>query len=273
MWSARDLAGHGYVVLIVAALGQGGSEPVGVGPCLVSNPTSGSCPLPGPPGDFSPISINSSNLVDAEISGVDWLLSSSDPLPVDPSRIGAEGFSAGAIASSIAQQLDPRLKAIVALDNLTSRRSGDEGQASCPANDSVEPGDLIVPRAPALGEASDSCPVDLIGADRKKDGWSHWRAATVPSMEVVFKGTTHMSFGGGKTGTKTPEQTTHEFEYYVRSWFDRWLQGDTSAESSLLSSTVEGAPTASFLSATYHSAAYLPDLGVDCGDLGQCLTP
>ena len=271
-WAARDLAGHGYVAVTIDPQGVGNSATFGNPACDVPPPSDPSQACPGVP--FQ----QASNYVDALETGLSYLSSSSDPFAssVDLSELGAAGHSLSARAVSYAQMIDPRIKAVVAWDNLASDLGGDAGAPSGGGNcgqliGGEVPGTSapITPRVPALGEASDargSCEPTNASADQKKTAYEVWRSAGVPSMEVVFKGAKHTDWG--QSSLTTSDASIHNFEYYTRAWFDRFLLGDTTATARLLATTINGEPVSSVMSSTFHSAAFLD--GIDCENLVSC---
>jgi len=266
-WSARDLAGHGYIALTIDPRGAGKSGEDAQDPCG-----------PGAPSPSCVTTRNNANppdYIDAIRSGLAFGLSSQDPYSqlIDPSKIGAAGHSEGADVLSYLQSIQPQLKAIVAWDNLISSTTGDQGNANCNNKPTIP----IVPRVPALGEASETCQ-QLVGPNAKKTGYEHWRTAGLPSMEVVFAGTQHTQFAQEdntpSAGTATgSEQQLHDFEYYTRAWFDLFLKHDRTAASRLLAATVNGRPRSEILSSQSLSASYLPAYGVNCENLALCRLP
>jgi len=277
-WSARDLAGHGYLALTVDPQGQGHSQETEVPPCR------GQLPPPHNCGDLDQPSYTSiANWEDALESGIDFLLSTGNPLRsrVNDSEIGAAGHSEGAGIVSYMQMVDHRIRAIVAWDNLNSSTTGDHGDANC----ADKPTTPIVPTVPALGEASETClgsardpfPSYATDPNLKLPGFEDWRAHRMSSMEVVFAGTQHLDFAQSSydnTGHVTgSEAQLYDFEWFTRAWFDLWLRHDASAYNRLLSRSLRGASLVSVISSEYRSAAYLPGAGVDCTDLLTCRLP
>lgn len=266
-WSARDLAGHGYVAFTIDPRGAGKSGEDASDPCG-----------PGPPSPSCATTKNNAkgpDYLDAIRSGIAFALSPASPYHaiIDPNEIGAAGHSAGADALSYQQGVDPRLKAIVAWDNLISSTTGDQGNANCTNKPTV----LVKPRVPALGEASETCS-KVVGPNAKKTGYELWRKHGIPSMEVVFAGTQHTDWAQEdnvrSTGIATgSEQQLHDFEYYTRAWFDLYLRHQPSAAAVLLARTVNGRPRSEVVSSRDHSAAYLPEFGVDCQNLSSCSPP
>ncbi|MCU0689398.1 MAG: hypothetical protein MUE97_06640, partial [Phycisphaerales bacterium] len=195
-------------------------------------------------------------------SGVDYLVSSSSPYAssTNVDRIGAAGWSLGARALVRTQQEDLRIDALVAWDNLAKSETGDMGSPSC----NNEPTTLTIPRAPAMGQASESC---SNGLTSKVVGFEHWRAAGVPAFQVTFEGSTH--FWWGSTGSATARA---RIDHYTRAWFDLWLKNDPTATDRLRSTEPAGTPLAIVLSDQYVSASFLN--GQHCPDLraGCCTT-
>jgi len=262
-WSARDLAGHGYVTFTIDPRGAGKSGEDAQDPCG-----------PGPPSSncYQRNNANPPDYEDALESGIAFALSRQDPYAqwIDPNEIGAAGHSEGADVLSYQQGIEPRLKAIVAWDNLISSTTGDQGNANC----TNKPTTLENPRVPALGEASETCS-GSVGPDAKKTGYELWRKHGIPSMEVVFAGTQHTDWAQEDnvlgTGTASgTEQQLHDFEYYTRAWFDLYLRHSPSAAATLLATTINGQPRDQVISSTDHSAAYLPAYGTDCENLRLC---
>jgi dienelactone hydrolase len=212
-WAARDLAGHGYVVLVLNQAGQGSDWRTDM---------------------------------DALRGAMRFLGSKGNPYrhSTNPHRIGLTGWSAATGAVSLMQGQDHRVRAIVAMDDLV-RVFGKHlpGGAA-----------TVHPRVPGLGLASEHEYPNSTDRDRmKKGGYSAWRAAKVPSMEVVLRGMVHGDFTSSGT-----EAQRRRAAHYVRAWFDRWLAGHRSATKRLLARRVLDQPLSQILSTYYRSAAYLP---------------
>jgi dienelactone hydrolase len=193
----------------------------------------------------------------AAISGIDYLISNANPYlsSTDTDAIGAAGWSLGARILSRTQEEDRRISAIVAWDNLAVSEAGDLGSPAC----TNQPTTVRTPRVPALGQASDTC-IDGRTAEAKKIGFNRWRQFSQPTMQVVFRGSNH--FWWSTAASQAQHNLTH---YYTRNWFDRWLKGDLTATSRLLSRTVNNSPLETVLSQTFYSAAFFD--GYNCDDL------
>ena len=262
-WSARDLAGHGYIVLSVDPQGVGRSE-------LVSQPQT------------------ADNYIDAVVSALDYLLSAQNPLQdnVDASRMGAAGHSLSARVLSFLQGEDSRIQAIVAWDNLSSTVEGDAGISSgggvC---GSLIGGEVpltsrpATPRVPAMGQASDAepgCDPTNTDPELKKTAYSVWREAGVSSMQIVVLGKGHADWAQSPVADASSESPKSKelqlFQHYTRAWFDLWLKKDTGAIKALTATQVfENTPETIF-SVDFRSALYLPHVGIDCPDIltGGC---
>jgi dienelactone hydrolase len=221
-WAASRLASSGYVALVV-------------------RPASGG---------------STASYHAAAVSGIDFLQSAANPVraSTDTGRVGVAGWSLGARSLSRTQAEDARVDALVAWDNLAVSESGDAGSPAC----TNLPGTRRAPRVPALGQASETCPER--GAESKKTAYEAWRAAGVPTAQVVFAGSTHFNWSA------QAQPAAHDLShYYTQAWFDRWLKGDSGATARLLARTVNGRPVEAVLSATFRSAAAVD--GRTCGDL------
>lgn len=284
LWSARELAANGYLVLVSDPQGVGSSQTLG-------DPTRcGATGCPGVP--FQ----QANNFVDNFVSGIDFMFSLAHPwlLKADLANVGIAGHSLSARSASYVQGIDDRVAAVVAWDNMSSTLEGDEGVSSGGGTcGSVIGGEVplasrpVTPRVPVLGEASDAAPgcgparhdpasLDptadpfYVGPDIKKTGYNHWREAGVPSMQVVLKGAGHTDFS--QTSSSDPAEV-QMFQYFTRAWFDLFLKDDASARDRLLARPVLGKTPDQILSGTYRSAVFLPGAQIECPDLlpGICV--
>jgi len=269
-WAAHDLAGHGYVALIVGPQGQGGSDAIGSpAPC---EPTIDPDARVGEQCRGLPPATNIDNYADAITAGIDWLLSPTSSYRVHPAKIGAAGHSQGARGASLSQMTDDRVNAVVAWDNLTSDTAGDDGapsgggvQGAVIAGQVPTSSYPITPRVPAMGHASDGGMGD---EDVKKTAYEHWRGAGTAAMQIVFEDSAHGDWAIRDTPTGALSERMRIEGLFTRGWFDLHLLGD--------SATLEAAVGPSWSSAhavidaKFHSAIYLPAIGLDCGDLFGC---
>lgn len=238
-WAGPLLASRGYVVFVAEVMAADVSGTVG-------------------PENAQVCSAAAQGAMDFIQSAANPFLSDSDT-----TKIAGAGYSLGARTWVETQEVDNRVDAIVAWDNLSISEDGDTGSPAC-AN---VPGVVRTPRVPAMGQASDqSCLVEPDRAgrdiDAKKYGFLHWRQAQIPSMELVFRDTGHGAWSGQESDLRP------YFAYYTTNWFDRFVKGDTSATRRLLTRVlpvVLSNPTVpQLLSDEWRSAAFLD--GYDCPD-------
>ncbi|MGH7822622.1 MAG: alpha/beta hydrolase family protein [Candidatus Binatia bacterium] len=294
-WAGRYLASRGYVVLGVSPQGHTRSEVVSPEPCdpVVDPFASLTTWCRG----YPPI-LNLDNFSDAIRSGIDHLLSPENPFPVLADAIGAAGHSQGARGACLAQEEDPRIRAIVAWDNLTLDKSGDAGLATGggPAGALIAgqiPGSSfpIEPRVPAMGHASDGKGLSNVdpGPDVKKIAYEKWRAAGLPAFELVLRDAAHEAWSADIAEEGSLDDFNHQvILYYTHAWFDRYLLDrlpaghpepkDVTAHARALdrltSAGIQGVGPLSdgtarndILSRDWHSAMFFPEAGMDCPDL------
>ena len=239
-WAARMLAGHGYTSMVW------------------TSPTEATTL-----GSFS-------DALDAMRSALAFARSPANPYAdaTDTSRITLAGHSLGSITSSLVQGVgEPGVVAIVALDTLRRYVNGDPGGAQ---DECVNPpGAEVTPTVPALSFAMDlPCEANPTYApdDLKLTGFSWWRAAGIPAMQLVLRGFDHIDFSRG--GTDAQHQL---LAHYWLLWSRLWVDGDASARAELLAPEVDETPTRDLLSERFRSAAYLPP-DADTTDLAAFLT-
>ncbi len=163
---------------------------------------------------------------------------------LDPSALGLAGHSYGAAGVSYVGQWDPRVKAIVAWDNLgapapqTTFAGKTIGEQPCPAN----PADrTTVPiTKPALGMSADyflpPTPNTSLPDPRAKTTESYdYSQAGVDTGEIVIRGGSHLdfswipnqAFGASLRGPDI-------IDWYTSAWFDKYLKHDPAADARLL---------------------------------------
>jgi hypothetical protein len=162
---------------------------------------------------------------------------------VDRSRIGLVGHSLGAAAVSYIGQLDPRVKAIVALDNLgdvTTDGASFFGQPiTCASGSSPRPATLT-PARPALGISNDYGLTPQPNLSEPDPGGRTEASRTLSALgvdtgEVVIRGGTHYehsfvpnpAFGATLRGEDL-------VAWYALAWLDRYVKGDPGATARLL---------------------------------------
>jgi hypothetical protein len=283
---AKFLAIHGFIGLTVDPQGVGNSTMFGDPVCTGEGGRTNPSPCPNVP--FQQMD----NFFDAGQSALDFLLGAADPwlAHVDARRVGATGHSEGARAASYLQDpaFDGRATAVVALDNLTANYCGDggtpsqegpggqtglqnaviNGQPAC-VTDANDPAFLVHPTAPAMGLGSDgnggfgrdAGSLTAGSPGEKKEAFTTWRAAGVPSMELVLAGVTHTQFAQSAT---SDDATLHKIALYTEAWFALFLQHDHTALNTLMARTVLGERVSAFLATGYDSALFLPHPLLDC---------
>ena len=166
-------------------------------------------------------------------------------------EIGLAGHSYGAAGVSYIAQWDPRVKAVVAWDNLggpgpkdapvpgTAGGSNTIGEAGCPAH----PADrTTVPvTKPGLGISADyglpPLPNTSLPDPNGKSTWSRgYSQAGVDSGEIIIRGGSHLdfswipnqAFGASLRGPDI-------IDWYTSAWFDKYLKHSPGADKRLLS--------------------------------------
>jgi dienelactone hydrolase len=270
-YAAQTLAKAGYVVLTFDPQGQGQSDTFGASPDQ---------------SEGVPAQTDGRPFYDGTEDAIDFLLSTPqhpyEPVPscstgtshdakqnqrvaagfdaaynpywqlLNPSEIGLVGHSYGAAGVSYIGQWDPRVKAIVALDNLGGSGpatgavpgsgpspQGSIGESGCPA----DPADrTTVPiTKPALGISADyglpPTPNTSLPDPTFKEAESlAYSKAGVDSGEVVIRGGSHLDFSfipnqAFGASLRGPDIT----DWYLTSWFDRYLKDAPGATNRLLS--------------------------------------
>ena len=155
---------------------------------------------------------------------------------LDPSRIGVAGQSFGAAGVSFVGQKDPRVKAVVAWDNLRT-------PSTPPASDcSSAPESRTAPpiTKPALGISNDyglfrqsnTSEPDPLGKSEASRAFS---AAGVDSGQINIRGGTH--YEAAYIPNPYFSATLRGIDlvaWYTGAWFDKYVKGDASADQRLL---------------------------------------
>jgi dienelactone hydrolase len=173
---------------------------------------------------------------------------------IKPSQIGLAGHSYGAAGVSYIAQWDPRVKAVVAWDNLggpgpeagsvPSQQGGTPpmssiGEKPCPADPSAR---TTVPiTKPALGMSADyglpPLPNTGLPDPNAKSAESHaYSQAGVDSGEIIIRGGSHLDFSfipnqAFGASLRGPD----EIAWYTSAWFDKYVKHKGSADKRLLS--------------------------------------
>ena len=158
---------------------------------------------------------------------------------INQQKIGLAGHSFGAAGVSFIGQQDPRVRAIVAWDNLgRPSTSGGLPVKPCPA-DPQSHADAPITK-PALGMSADyGLTPTPFTADpdplAKSQASLAYTAAGVDTGELIIRGGTHYEFsfipnpgfGGSLRGID-------QVAWYTTAWFDKYVKRDTSADRRLL---------------------------------------
>jgi dienelactone hydrolase len=281
-WLAEDLAERGYVVLTYDVQGQGTSETLPHQGPVADLPY---CDLAAPPapGEESPCPEvpfqQTSNFVYGTEDAIDFFLSNPshpyEPVPscasgtshaakqkrrakagldaaynpfwklLDPQRLGIAGHSYGAAGVSYIGQWDPRVKAIVAWDNLAKPDPGASTGASGGGPEEqgcVDASQRTVPpiTKPALGMSADYFIPPLPNTSEpdplaKSTESLAYSKAGVDSGEIIIRGGTHYDFSFiPNPGFTASLRGADEIAWYTTAWFDRYVKGDRGALRRLL---------------------------------------
>jgi dienelactone hydrolase len=258
-YAAQALAKDGYVVLTFDPQGQGQSDTQGESPDQQEGTPAQSDGRPffdgtedaidfflsGPTHPYEPVpSCNSGTSHAAKQNqrvqaGLDapynpfWKL-------LNPSQLGIAGHSYGAAGVSYIGQWDPRVKAIVAWDNLANpdpnqsigASGGGPEEKGC-----VDPSQRTVPpiTKPALGMSADYfIPPEPNTSDpdpmaKSTESLAYSRAG-VDTGEIIIRGGTHYDFSFIPNNAFTASlRGADEIAWYTTAWFDRYVKGDQSA--------------------------------------------
>ncbi len=169
---AATLAKHGFVVLTYDPQGQGLSDTFGAGPDRLDGvPSQEGRPFfdntedaldfalssPARPYDPRPSCTSGTDHSPKQDRRVDTGLNAAyNPLfdMIDPRHVGIAGHSLGAAAVSYVGQIDPRVDAIVAWDNLGDPGDDSFGVPECASGSSPRPADPAIVK-PAMGITND----------------------------------------------------------------------------------------------------------------------
>lgn len=232
-WAAEGLAEAGYQVLAYDVQGQGDSDTL---------PSSSNCTgittCEGVP--FQ----QSYNFYQGSEDALNYFLSTpshpySSPAiagsstfnprwrDLDPKEVGIAGHSLGASAVSTDGQCDPRVKAIVAWDNLATTTGSCQANipAGLPANAPVNPSLTT----PALGINSEyflnpeptTSPPD---PQSKAAAYQQLVAAGTDSMQVALRASMHLEYSYVPYILPASEYGERVAFYYTLAWFDYYLR-------------------------------------------------
>jgi dienelactone hydrolase len=263
-YAAQTLAKDGYVVLTFDPQGQGQSDVLGEAPdglegvpaqtdgrpfydgtedaldFFLSTPSAPYVPVPSCNSGTSHEAKQASRVarhLDAAYNPF-WTL-------LDPSEIGLAGHSYGAAGVSYIAQWDPRVKAVVAWDNLgqpVARPNGVSGERPC--KDPTQRTTVPVTK-PGLGLSADyglppvpntSLPNPL-GKSAESIAYTQ---SGVDTGEIIIRGGSHLDFSfiplaAFGASLRGPDLT----DWYTSAWFDKYLKHDPTADARLLSTRWE----------------------------------
>jgi dienelactone hydrolase len=164
---------------------------------------------------------------------------------LDPSRVGIAGHSYGAAGVSYVGQADPRVKAIVAWDNLAPASAGTggggsfpPGEAGCPANPAARAPAKII--KPALGMSADYFLPPTPNTSQPDPGAKsteslEYTKAGVDTGEIIIRGGSHLDFSFiPNAGFGASLRGVDEIAWYTSAWFDKYVKGDPGADRRLL---------------------------------------
>ena len=186
---------------------------------------------------------------------------------LQPKELGIAGHSYGASGVSYIGQSDPRVKAIVAWDNL----AGTDPNAGSPYGSGAEekpcpstPADRAVApiTKPALGMSADyflpPTPNTELPNPQAKSTESHvYSEAGVDSGEIIIRGGSHLdysfipnqAFGASLRGAD-------EIAWYTSAWFDKYVKKQKSADKRLLTNRWREDPVEAAIDAHHDGNAF-----------------
>jgi dienelactone hydrolase len=270
-YAAQTLAKEGYVVLTFDPQGQGMSDTYGEGadknegfpaqtdgrPFYDGTEDAIDFFLSTPGHPYEPVnscSTGTSHAAKQNQRVKEGLDASYNPFwqLLDPSELGIAGHSYGAAGVSYIGQWDPRVKAIVAWDDLGGPGPSDApvpgsapgapsqtiGEDGCPA----DPADrTTVPlHTPALGMSADyglpPAPNTQLPNPNGKSTWSlNYSKAGIDSGEIIIRGGSHLDFSfipnqAFGASLRGPDM----IDWYTTAWFDKYLKHSPDADRELL---------------------------------------
>jgi hypothetical protein len=272
-WAAQTLARAGFVVMTFDPQTQGLSDFFGAPPDTTEGTTSQNdgyafydglqdainFALSTPSHPYTPVpSANSgtSHAAKQALRVTQGLDNAYDPYwqHIDPSEVGLAGHSAGSQGASWEGQADPRIKAIVAWDNMCVPVANAptlansvlanplETQTGLPTQCLASPtGPVPAITKPTLGLSGDYLftPAPYLAApDRtlKEAASLTYSAAGADSGEIVIRGGTHEEFSWIPTApyALATLRGIDLAAWYTQAWFDKYLKHQPAADAMLL---------------------------------------
>jgi len=266
-WAAEGLAEAGYMVMTYDVQGQGNSDtlPATCTPTAAELQSQQLCA--GVP--FQ----QSYNFYQGAEDALNWFLSTPaapysspavsgdsynpDYADVDTAEVGIAGHSLGASAVSELGQCDPRVKAVVAWDNLatTSGPCASQIPAGLPSTAPVDPTNTT----PALGINSEyffnpepmSAPPD---PQSKAGAFAQLVAAKTDTMQVALRSSMHLEYSYVPYILPASRLGERVAFYYTLAWFDRYLRGLASGYNRLVATTFDSSSDVHSIGAGTYSA-------------------
>lgn len=233
-WAAEGLAEAGYEVLTYDVQGQGNSD------TFPADCTPDGCP--GVP--FQ----QAYNFFQGTEDALNFFFSGANPgrADLDADRVGIAGHSLGASAVSTVGQCDPRVKAIVAWDNLAPATGTCAGAASglpagSPANPTLDVPALGINSEYFFNPTSTNTPPD---PQSKAGAFKQLSGAGTDTMQIALRASTHLEYTYVPyilPASRVGERVAY---YYTQAWFDRYLRGSTAAFDRLTATTFDGSADA-----------------------------
>jgi len=260
-YAAQALAKSGYVVLTFDPQGQGQSDVFGEGPDAQEGVPAQSDGRPFYDGTVDALDFlfstaahpyaprpscetGTSHAPKQDRRAAAGLNAAYNPLwqLLDRDRVGIAGHSYGAAGVSYVGQWDPRVKAIVAWDNLgpaePTSGGGRLGAQPCPANpDARRPVPLT---KPALGMSADYGLVATPNTSEpgplaKSTQSFEYSRAGVDTGELIIRGGTHEDFSFiPNPAFGATLRGADMIAWYTTAWFDKYVKGDPAAGARLL---------------------------------------
>jgi dienelactone hydrolase len=232
-WAAEGLAEAGYMVMTYDVQGQGNSDTL---------PAMSSCT--GPQSCAGVPFQQSYNFYQGAEDALNYFLSTPsapysspsaygesynpDWADVNTSEVGIAGHSLGASAVSELGQCDPRVKAIVAWDNLAPSAGPCSSQipAGLPANAPTNPTNAT----PALGINSEYFfnpePMQSPPDPQSKAGaYKQLTLAGTDAMQIALRSSMHLEYSYVPYILPASSLGERVAFYYTLAWFDRYLKG------------------------------------------------
>jgi dienelactone hydrolase len=169
---------------------------------------------------------------------------------LNPSQLGIAGHSYGAAGVSYIGQWDPRVKAIVAWDNLGGPGPNDApvpgsaggsstiGETGCPADPGARK--MVPVTKPALGISADyglpPTPNTSLPDPNGKSTWSlNYSKAGIDTGEIIVRGGSHLDFSwipnqAFGASLRGPDM----IDWYTTAWFDKYVKQSPNADRELL---------------------------------------